>query len=255
MSFNKSSADVAYLNGNYEEAAQMFLEGAREGSDIAAFNYAYCARRGLGVPLDAEEAKSFFSFARDLEGGAACYNLAIMYMQGEGVARDLYTSFRYMSDAADMGCVEAMLYLGMSYTVGYLLYPEIIGISMIPFHRAEFVADGAMMLTGESDFDITEDEEQRSTVIRADARRAFEYFSAAAHADPTYCEDLVAKGKFLYAKCFLDGFGTEFNRTAGLNLMLSAGKYGSPEAVAYLAENGITERLLEEKNNGDNGNG
>jgi TPR repeat protein len=178
-----------------------------------------------------------------------------MYMQGEGVASDLYTSFRYMSDAADMGCVEAMLYLGMSYTVGYLLYPEIIGISMIPFHRAEFVADGAMMLTGESDFDITEDEEQRSTVIRADARRAFEYFSAAAHADPTYCEDLVAKGKFLYAKCFLDGFGTEFNRTAGLNLMLSAGKYGSPEAVAYLAENGITERLLEEKNNGDNGNG
>ena len=54
----------------------MFLEGARDGDELAAFNYGYCLWRGLGVPYDPTEAKSYFSFARDHEGGAACYNIA-----------------------------------------------------------------------------------------------------------------------------------------------------------------------------------
>ncbi len=244
MSFNKSAADVIYMNGEYESAAELFLEGAREGSDIAAFNYAWCALMGKGMERDAALAKSFFGFARDLEGGEACYNLAILHMQGDGTPRDLYAALRYMSDAAEMGCVEAMLYLGMAYTVGYMLYPDITSISMIPFHTPVFVGEGTPLLSGDAEEDIAADEELRSTVIRADARRAFEYFSMAAHSDPTYCEDLVAKGKFLYARCFLDGFGTEFNRGVGLKLMLTAGKAGSSDAVLYLAENGITERYL-----------
>ena len=39
MSFNKSAADVLFLKEEYEKAAEMFLEGAREGEDIAAFNF------------------------------------------------------------------------------------------------------------------------------------------------------------------------------------------------------------------------
>ncbi len=254
MSFDKSAADVLYMNGEHVKAAQMFLDGAREGSDIAAFNYAWCALMGTGIERDAELAKSFFAFARDLEGGAACYNLAIQYMQGNGVPRDLYTALRYMSDAADMGCVEAMLYLGMAYTVGYMLYPDITAICMIPYHQAQTVAGGQMLLEGDTVEDITRDEEERSTVIRADARRACEYFSRAASADPTYCEELVAKGRFLYAKCFIDGFGTEFDLQRGLSLMQGALKLGSADAVLYLAERGVnTAGLLGYEN--DNGQG
>ncbi|MBQ9070926.1 MAG: sel1 repeat family protein [Clostridia bacterium] len=243
MPFDKSAADVLFLKGKYESAAQMYLEGAREGEEIAAFNYGYCLLHGYGVEADADAAKSFFSFARDMEGGESCYNLAILYLEGNGVEKNYRTAIRYMTDAADMGCVEAMLYLGMVYTTGYILSPEITSISMIPFHKSEIRTENIHLITGDSVLaDI--DEEARFTTVRADARRAFEYFSEAAHSDPTYVENLVAKGKYLYAKCYIDGMGTDPKRETGLRLMLAAGKSGSDDAVAFLAENGITEKLL-----------
>lgn len=243
MAFEKSVADVLFINGEYERAAEMYLEAAKDGEEIAAFDYAYCLLHGYGVERDPEMAKSFFSFARDMEGGESCYNLAVMYLEGNGVEKNYRTAIQYMSDAADMGCVEAMLYLGMAYTTGYVLFPEITSISMIPYHKSE-ARDSFLYLPGSRGCLDEADEEARFSVIKADARRAFEYFSDAAHADPTYVEDLVAKGKYLYAKCYIDGMGTDFNREAGLRLMLTAGKSGSEDAVTYLAENGITEKLL-----------
>ena len=88
------------------------------------------------------------------------------------------------------------------------------------------------------------DEDSRFSVIKADARRAFEYFREAAHHSPDYVEELVAKGQFLYAKCYVDGMGVDFDRNKSLRLMLIAGKNGSAEAVDYLASNGITEQML-----------
>jgi TPR repeat protein len=54
-------------------------------------------------------------------------------------------------------------------------------------------------------------------------------------------DELVAKGKYLYAKCYVDGLGVEFDKTRANRLMLLAGKAGSPDAIRYLAENGILE--------------
>ena len=65
MPFEKSVADVLFMNGEYERAAEMYLEGARDGEEIAAFNYGYCLLHGYGVNQDPECAKSFFTFARD----------------------------------------------------------------------------------------------------------------------------------------------------------------------------------------------
>ena len=56
----------------------------------------------------------------------------------------------------------------------------------------------------------------------------------------------MAKGQFLYAKCYLDGFGTEYNRERGLKIMLLAGANGSPEAAGFLAEQGVPMALLED---------
>ncbi|MBE6635715.1 MAG: sel1 repeat family protein [Ruminococcaceae bacterium] len=250
MPFDKSAADVLFIKGEYERAAQMYLEGAREGEEIAAFNYAYCLLNGYGVERDPGLAKSFFSYARDMAGGESCYNLAVMYLDGWGVERNYRTAMQYMSDAADLGCVEAKLYLGMAYTLGCVFFPDITSICMIPYHKYEARSEGQYLLEGEI-ANTPEDEEERFSVIRADARRAFEYFSDAAHSDPTYVEDLVAHGKFLYARCFIDGLGTDFNREVGLRLMLNAGKSGSEDAVAFLAENGITEALLNEWSEAD----
>ena len=242
--FDKLEADVLFLDGNYKLAADMYLEGARAGDALAAFNYGYCLWRGAGRDYDPAEAKSFFAFARDLQGGAACYNLAMLYLYGEGVSQNFSKALEYMKISADMKCVEAELYMGMAYTLGCMFDPDVIGISLIPYHKPEYRNTNAFLLEG--DVYDPEGEDARFSVIKADARSAFEYFRAAArHADVTYIEELVAKGKYLYAKCFLDGLGTEFDRQKGTRLMLLAGKSGSGEAIAYLAENGFTpEKIL-----------
>ena len=127
-----------------------------------------------------------------------------------------------------------------------MLEPDIQGICMIPFHKPEYRTPDAFLLMGDIP-DAEADEEARFSVVSADARRAFEWFRRAAHHDPTYVASLVAKGQYLYAKCYIDGMGTDFDRKKGELLMLAAGKSGSEEAVAYLTENAVSpERLLAE---------
>ena len=48
--YDKSTADVAFMEGDYETAAQMYLDGARDGDATASFNYGYCLINGLGAP-------------------------------------------------------------------------------------------------------------------------------------------------------------------------------------------------------------
>ncbi len=242
--YEKLVADVEFLNGNYETAAEMYHGGAREGDALAAFNYGYCLWNGIGVKRDAEEAKSFFMFARNLEGGESCYNLAMLYMHGDGVYKDYAKAIHYMEASASMGCVEAQLYMGMACTLGAVFEPDVVGISMIPYHKAQYRDYSVSVLEGYVPDEREED--MRFAVISADARRAFEYFRAAARHDTTYVSELVAKGRFLYAKCYIDGLGTDFDRQKGIRLMLSAGKSGSADAVAFLKENGVTPAMIAE---------
>lgn len=240
--YEKSIADVAFMEGDFETAAQMYLEGARDGDALASFNYGYCLWRGRGVDYDPREAKSFFAFARDLEGGEACYNIAMLYLHGEGVPKDYVKSYEYMKISAEQGCIEAQLYLGMAYTSGCMFEPEIVGISMIPCHTPEYT-DTSLMLDGDiPDFEL--DEALRYSAIRQDARQAFEWFRTAARHSVSYVEDLVAKGKYLYARCYVDGLGTDFDRDKSVRLMLAAQRSGSPEATAYIIEHGITADML-----------
>lgn len=241
--YEKQIADVKYLKGEYEAAAEMYLEGARDGDALASFNYGYCLWRGIGVAPDPTEAKSFFSFARDLEDGEACYNLAMLYLHGEGVPRDYKRAAEYMIAAANRGCIEAELYLGMAYTTGCMFEPDIIGISMIPFHKPEYRNNSALL---EGYVEDEEEEDLRYSAIKQDARSAFEWFRSAARHDPTYVGDLVAKGKYLYARCYVDGLGTDFDREKSVRLMLAAEKSGSLEASVYILENGIRLDMLED---------
>lgn len=240
--YEKLKADVAFLDGKYETAADMYLEGAREGDSLAAFNYGYCLLHGYGRAYDPAEAKSYFAFARNMEGGEASYNLAMLYLHGEGVAQNFELAHKYMRISAEDGCIEAQLYMGMASTLGCMFEPDVIGICMIPYHKAEYRDISTPLLSGYvPDFS---EEDKRFAVINADARAAFEWFRAASRHDPTYVGELVAKGKYLYAKCFIDGLGTDFDRVKGTRLMLAAGKSGSVEAQMFLSENGISPSML-----------
>ncbi len=240
--YEKSVADVKFINGDYATAAAMYLEGARDGDAVASFNYGYCLRHGFGVDRDPLQAKSFFAFARDMEGGEACYNIAMLYLHGEGVPKDYKKSYEFMKISAGQGCIEAQLYLGMAYTSGCMFEPDVTGICMIPCHKPEYRRD-QLLLEGDIE-DFERDEDLRYCAVKQDARRAFEWFRIAARHDPTYVEELSAKGKYLYARCYVDGLGTDFDREKSLRLMLLAGKSGSPEAISYIVENGITPEII-----------
>ena len=209
--YEKLKADVAFMNGEYESAADMYYEGAREGDALASFNYAYCLQHGLGREYNPTEAKSYYAFARDMEGGEALYNLAMLYLHGEGVPQNFALALKYMKMSAENKCIEAELYMGMASTLGCMFEPDVIGISMIPYHKPEYRDLTTPLLSGYvPDFD---EEDMRFSVIKADAKEAFLWFQAAARHDPTYARELVAKGKYLYAKCYIDGLGTDFDRT------------------------------------------
>lgn len=240
--YDKSTADVAFMEGRIAEAAAMYLEGARDGDAMASFNYGYCLWKGLGVDYNPAEAKSFFAFARDLQGGESCYNIAMLYLRGEGVAKDYVKAYEYLKISATQGCIEAQLYLGMAYTSGCMFEPDIVGICMIPFHTPEY-RDDTLLLEGDVE-DFERDEDLRYSAIKQDARQAFEWFQTAARHSTSYVEDLVAKGKFLYARCYVDGLGTDFDRDKSVRLMLAAQKSGSAEATAYIIENGISADML-----------
>jgi TPR repeat protein len=169
----------------------------------------------------------------------------MLYLHGEGVLKDYVKAYEYMKISAEQGCIEAQLYLGMAYTSGCMFEPDIVRISLIPCHTPIY-RDDTMLLDGEVvDFEL--DEALRYSAIRQDARQAFEWFQTASRHSTDYVEDLVAKGKFLYARCYVDGLGTDFDRDKSVRLMFLAQKSGSVEATQYIAENGLTPEMLAPK--------
>ncbi len=229
--FDINTAKVLFMDGKHEAAAEMFYDGACLGNAEAAFNYAYCLMNGYGVERDASGARSFYTFASEMLG-EACYNLAVMYLHGDGAERDYRKAYSYMLDAAEKGVIEAQLYLGVAYTIGTLYEPDIASISLIPYHTPEYSAE-MMYIEGDVP-DNTDDEEKRIGAVRIDPGSAFAWFRTAAKHSPDYVEELCLKGKFLYARCFLDGLGTNPNRQRGDALMLLAASDGSPEAMSYI---------------------
>ena len=241
--FDLTAANLAFVEGDVERAAHLYHQGAREGDARAAFNYAYCLRRGIGVPMDPLEAKSFYSFARESDHGEAYYNLAVMYIHGEGVVRNYRTAIAHMRSSAAKGCIEAQLYLGMFYTTGAVFNPDIVGISCVPTRTVEYRTRDSFLLMGEID-DFEADEEARFSVSQADAREAFLFFREAAYNKSGDAEELIAKAQYLYAKCFIDGLGTEIDVNKGSRIMLLSAKSGSEEAMGYIVENNINPRNL-----------
>ena len=244
--FDLNTAKVLFMDKDYVRAAEMFYEGATEGNPEAAFDYAYCLMNGYGVERDPVLAKSFYVFASQRVGEAA-YNLSVMYLHGNGVKRDYKKSFEYMKDAAELGVIEAQLYLGVAYTLGSLFEPDIVSISLIPYHTPEYNSP-AYYIEGDVP-DYEQDEEERIAVVRHDPHSAFSWFRMAAKHSPDYVEELSGKGKYLYARCFIDGLGTDFNRDRGHGLMLLAATDGSVEAMDYIATD--APYLLENMSNSD----
>ena len=226
-------AKVLFMEGEHEAALKMLYALAADGDAEAAFDYAFCRRYGFGAPVDLAVARSFFNFAKGHVPDAS-YNLALMYMHGEGCTVDYRLAYEHMRDAATGGVIEAQLYLGVAHTMGTLFEPDIIAISHFPYHTP-IVRDATLAIEGDVP-DQEADEDARIRAVRFDPGAAFEWFRVAAAHDSTYVEELSTHGKYLYARCFVDGLGTDFDRKRAEDLMLIAASDGSADALAFLEE-------------------
>ena len=237
--FDWTKADVRFLNGDYKEAFELYFLGANKYKNSrAAFDLAYMYHRGIYVPKNYKMARDYYSYAAFIDGGAPYFNLALMCLRGQGEKVDFKKAVEYMKRADCMGCVDAQIYLGTAYMVGYVFDPvEIECISMIPFYRV-IKRDPSSRFIGDGRSDIYDNtlEAERFGVIEADEFEAMEMFEkASSQKDITYIEQQVGNAKFVLGQALVEGIGREYSLEKGYALIEKAAvQNASKEAALYL---------------------
>ncbi len=91
------------------EALNWYEKAVQQGSSDAATNIALMYANGKGVARDTTQAVNWFRRAAEEGDASAQYNLALMYERGEGVPLDYKEAARWLSLAADQDLVPAIL--------------------------------------------------------------------------------------------------------------------------------------------------
>jgi len=100
------------------EAARLYRRAADGGFVVAMNNLAAMYNNGRGVARDSTEAANWFRKAADAGLPLAMRNVAEMYEKGRGVARDEVQAAQWYRRAADAGEPYAMNTLGVLYANG-----------------------------------------------------------------------------------------------------------------------------------------
>ena len=228
-------ADAAFLRGDHKAAFDAYFHGATALKlPRAAFNVAFMYQHGFYVPRIPRFALDYYAAAQYLEGGVAQFNLALMYLRGQGTDVDFYRAAEYMRKSAAEGCVDAQIYLGVAYTTGCMFDPlDIDCISMIPFRRVIRQNEGTLLY--DRGFDPALDA-RRFEVLEANEYDAAELFEQATHQkDTTYIEAQVGAANLLFGQALIEGLGAQYNPRRGWRLIERAAiEHGSREAAAYL---------------------
>ncbi|NQU71408.1 MAG: SEL1-like repeat protein, partial [Rhodospirillales bacterium] len=108
----------AYKKGDYKTALREFVDLAESGDPRAQYNLAVMYLKGRGVEKNL--ARAFDLQQRAAKGGlaAAQHGLAIMYYRGEGAERDYRKAAEWFRRAADRGFPTSQLNLGVMYFSG-----------------------------------------------------------------------------------------------------------------------------------------
>lgn len=234
------NANTMFLMGKHQEAFKEYRELARSYRDpVAASNVGYMYHRGIAVVRDYKIALEFYTAAREGDGGVSYFNMALMYLRGQGVDMDFKKAIEYMHQAANLGCPDARLYLGLAYILGYAYDPvEIECISLIPFYRVIYRDISTPLLEGQGYDETIED--RRYEAIECDADNAFEMYRALSneHLDDPCAEKQSAAANFMMAKFYIEGVGDHYNPSLGYRMMERAAIFDrSREAAEFLLAN------------------
>lgn len=112
------NASRAFDQGNYAEAAQIWLDEANEGAAEAALRLGYLYDLGLGVPADRAEAFRYYLQAAEAGLADAAFNLGVMHESGIGMPREMAAAAVWYARAAARDHVRAQYALGILYAEG-----------------------------------------------------------------------------------------------------------------------------------------
>ena len=87
----------AYLRGDYATALKLLAPLAREGDPAAQSSIAFMYQNGLGVPLDQNQAATWFHEAAEHGYAPAMVNLGALYDAGLGVPQDNVEAHKWYS--------------------------------------------------------------------------------------------------------------------------------------------------------------
>lgn len=107
------------LKENYDQAIYWYNKAIENNYPDAINAMGYLYRRGYGVENDFDKAFELFSQAADeYELDSAYYNLATMYMDGEGRDPDIDKGMMLLERSIELGDSKAAQFLGMIYLWG-----------------------------------------------------------------------------------------------------------------------------------------
>ena len=238
--FKLHQANADFLDGDYEAAFRSFRVGAAQEDAFAAINLAFMYRQGVLVPQDYELARKLYLSVLGQDEGVAAFNLALLYLRGLGVKPDFRLALRYMEQSAEAGCIDAQLYLGLSYLMGCVYDPvHIECIHYIPCYHVVW-RDETAVLYGEGVDPALED--ARWEVISPDlSASAAMYAESVRTHDQDEFSQQIGDARFMLGQALIEGVGNTVSPAAGYKNIYQAALYnGHRQAAEFLVENGET---------------
>jgi len=113
------NAYAAYKLGDYETARERWLSLAERGNTSAMINIANLYDQGQGVARDQAAALEWLELAAELEDPRAQLELGLAYEKGQGVERDPKRAAEWFRQAAEQGDTTAQFNLGVMLATAY----------------------------------------------------------------------------------------------------------------------------------------
>lgn len=109
---------AAYEAGNPQLAVKEFRAAAEKGNAECQFNLALMYEQGMGIAKDEKEAIVWYKKSAELGNANAQFNLGVLYENGRGTAVDFAQANQWYRKAAVQGDALAIGNLGMLYVRG-----------------------------------------------------------------------------------------------------------------------------------------
>ncbi len=116
--FVRTSADTAYSEGRYQEAAVDYRKAAEAGDARAQFMLGHMYDQGQGVPQSTQESVHWMEMAAGNGYTTAQVIMGVRYLSGDGVTANIPKAFHLFNTAAQAEDEMAYFYLGLLYDAG-----------------------------------------------------------------------------------------------------------------------------------------